>query len=78
MKDTTIIVNAKDFIKTIIEIADEQPNAIRISIGDLENMETGAIERCISFDILECGGFGCCGDFDSIREMPPEEILDIP
>lgn len=74
-----ITVKAEDFIKAAIEIRQEGLNkGVEISIDLKFDPETKEPQKVFSFNVLECGGLGCIGDFDEIKEMTKEEILDIP
>lgn len=75
---TRIIVKTKELLKVMVELGMEEKEAIEITIGMFENFETEKMEKCISFATLECGGYGCCNDFDLVKEMTPEEIEQIP
>lgn len=76
--DNKIIVRTKELLQVMIEIANEEKEAVEITIGKFENINTGIYEKCITFATLECGGEGYCGDFDRICEMTDEEIENIP
>lgn len=73
-----IIVKTSELLKTIIEVANDEKEAVEISIGYYENYDTGEMEKCIAFGTLECGGRGACFDFDRVPEMSPLEIELIP
>lgn len=68
----TITVNKNDLFKVLVEVYEETNNSgatgIEISIHDNK----------LFLATIECGGAGCCADFDSIRGLTPNEILELP
>ena len=66
-----ITVKKNDLLKVLLEVYTEADNsgsnAIEISIED----------NALYFATLECGGMGCCADFDCVQGLTEEEILDI-
>lgn len=64
----TIVIKTDDLINGLQEIINEQKDAIELTIED----------NTLYLATLECGGLGCCMDYDAIKGMTPEEILDIP
>lgn len=72
-----IIIKASDLIKLVNEIKAEGENkAVRLII-DLETDGETAY-KTIRTEVWECGGHGCIGDFDEVREMTAEEIQNLP
>lgn len=67
-----ITVKKNELLNVLIEVFKE-----------LENNESDGIEIHIDdnklfFATLECGGLGCCMDFDFVQGLTKEEILDLP
>ena len=75
----TIIIHTKKLHEIAEELIKEGPEkATQIIIGTEANETNNTIYKTLNFNVLECGGHGCIGNFDSIRELTDEEILDIP
>lgn len=75
----TIIVKTKELVRIaneLIEEGNETGTQLRIDISTDENETEIYKELC--FEVLESGGHGCITNFDTIKEMTEEEILDIP
>ena len=75
----TIIVKTKELVNIaneLIKKGNETGTQLRIDISTDENKTE--IYKELFFEVLESGGHGCIADFDAIKEMTEEEILDIP
>lgn len=73
-----IRVKAKDLYTYVYDLQkDETIEAVEISIFDYEDDE-GKTNTYLTIDILENAGLGLISNGESIKEMTPEEILDIP
>lgn len=74
-----IIVRTRDLAKITGECLRENKDSATELIIDLEtNEEATEVYKVLSFLLLESGGLGCIADFDNIKEMTPEEILNLP
>ena len=78
-KPNQITIKASDLIKAAIEIRQEgMDKGVEITINLRWDEETEEYKKELDFNVLEAGGLGMIGCFDSIEEMTYEEILDIP
>ena len=74
-----ITVKAEDLVKAAIAIRKEGTNkGVELSIDLIQDEETQITNKYLVYRVIECGGLGCCGDFEPLKEMSNEEILDIP
>lgn len=72
-----IIIKANDLINLANDVKTEGENkAVKLSINIEFDGEKAY--KAIRTEVWECGGYGCIGDFDEIREMTAKEIRDIP
>ena len=78
-KPNQITIKTSDLIKAAIEIRQEgMDKGVEMTIDLRWDEETEAYKKELNFNVLETGGLGMIGSFDSIEEMTYEEILDIP
>lgn len=74
-----ITVKTKELLKSTQElILEGEETGTQITIAINSNEENNEIYKELRFEVLESGGHGCIADFDTIKEMTEEEILDIP
>lgn len=74
-----ITIRAEDFVKAAISIRKEGlEKGVEISINLKETPETKTTDKYLEYRMIECGGLGCIDDFEPIRELTPEEVMDIP
>lgn len=73
-----ITIKTTDLINVINEIIAEGKEAVEISISNVTNADINTSQKTLHFGTLESGGMGACYDFDAIKGMTPEEILNIP
>ena len=74
-----ITVKAEDIIKAAIAIRQEGiEKGVEISIDLVWDEENKTYQKELNFYMIECGGLGQIGGFDSIKEMDYNEISNIP
>lgn len=74
-----ITIKAEEFIKAAINIRQEGiQKGVEISIKLDKTDDTETMSKYFTYRVIECGGLGCCDDFEPIKEMTTDEILDIP
>ena len=67
-----ITVKKSELLKTMIEVFNETENS------HAEGIEIEIYDNKLKIAIIECGGFGCCDDFDIIKGLTEKEILSLP
>lgn len=74
-----ITIRAEDLVKAAISIRKEGlQKGVEIAINLKETPETKTVDKYLEFRIIECGGLGCIDDFDPIKELSQDEIINIP
>ena len=74
-----IIVKTKELAKVVGEcLRENKQSATEINIDIQTNEEETDYYKVLNLQLIESGGLGCIPDFDSIKELTEEEILDIP
>ena len=66
-----IIVRRTDLLQRLIEIFEETDRT------GAEGIQIEIQNNKLNISIIESGGLGCCDDFDHIKGLTPEEILDL-
>ena len=75
----TITIRIQDLVNIIEELKKEgTEKATQLCIDIKPNEDETKIIKTLSFEVLECGGRGCIGGFDSIEELSEAEISNIP
>lgn len=67
----TITVRADELIKVMNEVFSE------VQHSGAEGIELSIKDNQLSVATIECGGLGCCADFDVVQGLTKEQILDI-
>ena len=74
-----IIVKTKDIARVVGEcLRENKESATEIIIDLQENEDKKELYKELRIRVLESGGLGCIDDFDNIKELSEEELLDIP
>lgn len=74
-----ITIRSEDFIKAAISIRKEgSDKAVELAINLKENSHNKSLAKYLEYKVIECGGLGCINDFEPIKEMTEDEILDLP
>lgn len=74
-----ITIKADDLIKAAIAIRQEGlEKGVEISIDLIWDEENNVYKKELNFAMIECGGLGQIGGFNSIAEMSFDEISNIP
>ena len=75
----SITISAEELIKAAVNIRKEGINrGVEIKINIRKDFDSEEIHKFLDYKLIECGGLGCIDDFDGIKELSQEEILDLP
>lgn len=75
----TITVRTKDLHRIVGELIEEgEETGTEINIGIEADEENNTIKKALNFEVIECGGLGRIGAFDSLPDLTDEEIQEIP
>ena len=74
----TITIKLKDLENLITEIKKDNWQAVKIKINLEADEEKMTLYKTLQIIGLESSGWGSCYDFETIKGMSREEILDIP
>lgn len=72
-----IVIKAKDFIELAKELEKEGCEGVQVRINLRVNEEETDIYKTLTIDGLESGGRGMIANFDEIKELTEEEILEL-
>lgn len=75
----SITISAEELIKAAVNIRKEGTNkGVDISINIRKDFDSEEMHKFLDYRILECGGLGYIDDFEGIKELSQEEILNLP
>lgn len=78
-KPNQITVKGEDIIKMAIIVRQEgSEKGVELTINVRANEEETDLIKELTYDMIECGGLGCIAGGDPLKEMTPDEILEIP
>ena len=73
-----ITIKTSDLIKATEEIKKiGTKTAVKILITLQVNEDETDIEKILTYEVLESGGFGCVGGFEPIIEITKEELREL-
>ena len=67
-----ITLRKNDLLKTLLEVFEETDRT------GAEGIEIEIEDNKLHIAIIECGGLGCCDDFEPIHGLSQNEIDELP
>lgn len=75
----SITISAEELIKAAVNIRKEGINGgVEIKINIRKDFDSEEIHKFLDYKLIECGGLECIDDFEGIKELSQEEILNLP
>lgn len=75
----SITISAEELIKAAVNIRKEGINkGVEISINIRKDYASEEVHKFFDYRVIDNGGLGCIDDFEGIKELTEDEILDIP